>query len=368
MKLSVTQENLSKALSTVGRIVSTRSSLPVLGNVLLATDANRLKLSATNLEIGINYWVGSKVDQEGSVTVPARLLTEFVTSLPAGNIELSASEANLTIKTPHFDSMVNGISAEEFPLIPEVKSEPVITISSAVFREAAARVVVAASLDENRPVFAGVYMHTEDDNLVIVATDTYRLAEHRLPLPNAPKESISMIVPARTIQEVVRILADLDGDVEIYLTENQVMFRAGSVEVVSRLIEGTFPNYKQIIPDKEETSATLPTAEFTRITKIASLFARENAGSVRISIQAEGEISVISSAAQIGENNSTAECDVAGDDGEIALNARYLLDALSVVKAKQMRFAISGKLNPCVITAEGDELGEYLHIIMPLRT
>lgn len=368
MKLSVTQENLAKALSTVGRVVSTRSSLPVLGNVLLATDANRLKLSVTNLEIGINYWVGCKAEQEGSVTVPARLLTEFVTSLPAGNIELTASEANLTIKTPHFDSMVNGISAEEFPLIPEVKSDPVIKLSAEVFREAAARVVVAASIDENRPVFAGVYLNTEENELVIVATDTYRLAEQRLPLGASLKTPVSMIVPARTIQELVRILADIEGEVEVYLTDNQVMFRAGNVEVVSRLIEGKFPDYSQIIPDKEDTAATLPTAEFNRITKIASLFARENAGSVRIAIQAEGEISVTSSAAQIGENNSSAECRVAGDDGEISLNARYLLDALAVVKTKELRFAISGKLNPCVITPEGDESGEYFHIIMPLRT
>lgn len=368
MKLSVTQENLSKALSTVGRIVSARSSLPVLSNVLLSTDASRLRLSVTNLEIGINYWVGCKVEQEGAVTVPARLVTEFVTSLPGGNIELSASETNLNLKTPHFDSMINGISADEFPLIPEVTTKPVITLPVDLMHEVVAQVVVAASLDENRPVLAGVHIRSDEKTLVLVATDSYRLAERHITLPSKLKEELSVIVPARTMQELVRILGDNEGEVEIYTTDNQIMFRVGSVELTSRLIEGQFPNYKQIIPEQEDTAATLSTAEFTRITKIASLFARENAGSVRISVQAEGEISVTSSAAQIGENNSSAECEVAGDDGDISLNARYLLDAMSVIKTKEVRFAISGKLNPCVITPVGEDTEEYLHIIMPLRT
>jgi DNA polymerase-3 subunit beta len=367
MKFSVTQENLAKAVTTTGRIVSSRSSLPVLSNILLSTDTNRLRLAATNLEIGITCWIGCKVEQEGAVTVPARLLSEFVSSLPPGNLDVSASEANTTITTPHYNSNINGISAEEFPLIPEVKTDPIITLAASELRQAIAEVVVAASLDESRPVLAGVYLYTEEDNLVLVATDSYRLAERAIKLPQKGTD-FAVIVPARTMQELVRVLADHEGDVNLFIADNQIMFQLENVELVSRLIEGQFPNYRQIIPAEEKTVATLATAELSRITKMANLFARENASSIRVEVQAEGEIRVMSSASQVGENTSSANCVVAGDDGEISLNARYLSDALAVITTKEVSLAMSGKLNACVLRPEGDEADDYLHIIMPLRT
>lgn len=369
MRLSLTQENLSRALTAVGRIVSTRSSLPVLSNVLIAADTNRLRLSATNLEIGINYWVGCKVDDGGSLTVPARLFNEFVSSLPSGTIELSATDTNLTVKSPHYESRINGISADEFPLIPEITTKAVLTLPATIFRDALVQVVAAASLDEARPVLAGVFLSINDEQLVVVATDSYRLAEKRLKLADAPKTEFAVIVPARTMLELVRLLGEAEGDVEIFLEENQIMFRLDNVELVSRLIEGNFPNYQQIIPDHAETSFEIDTAEFSRITKVASLFARENAGSVRIEIRAEGEVSIVSSDSEIGGNTSSAECVVSGDDGEISLNARYLSDALSVIKSPRVTFAISGKINPCVLTPAGKGVAEdYVHIVMPLRT
>jgi DNA polymerase-3 subunit beta len=369
MRLSLTQENLSRALASVGRVVSTRTSLPVLSNVLLATDGNRLRLSATNLEIGINYWIGSKIEQQGSLTVPARLFAEFVSSLPHGNIELSSVDNVLTVTTPHYESKINGISAEEFPLIPTITSDPVLSLDAGILRDALAQVVVAASADEARPVLAGVYMYTEDDSLYLVATDSYRLAEKRLELEGEPGKSFSVIVPARTMQELIRLLGEADAQVEIYLDENQVMFRIGEIELVSRLIEGQFPNYRQIIPQKAETSFDIDTAEFLRITKVASLFARESAGSIKLEISAEGEVSIMSSDSEVGGNKSSAECDVAGGDGEISLNARYLTDALGVMKSPRVTFAISGKLSACVLSPEGpDVTDDYVHIVMPLRT
>lgn len=369
MRLSLTQENLSRALAAVGRVVSTRSSLPVLSNVLLTADTNRLRLSATNLEIGINYWIGCKVDNGGALTVPARLFNDFVSSLPAGTIELTADDTNLTVKSPHYESKINGISAEEFPLIPQIISDPVLTLPAPLFRDALAQVVVAASLDEARPVLAGVYLSIDNGQLVIVATDSYRLAEKRLTLANAPKTEFAVIVPARTMQELVRLLGDAEDNLELYLDENQIMFRLDNVELVSRLIEGNFPNYQQIIPDHTDTSFEIDTAEFSRITKVASLFARENAGSVRIEIRAEGEVSIVSSDSEVGGNTSSAECEVNGDDGEVSLNARYLSDALAVIKSPRVCFAISGKLNPCVLTPAGKgAANDYVHIVMPLRT
>lgn len=369
MKLSLTQENLAKALNVVGRIVSTRSSLPVLSNVLLSTDANRLKLSATNLEIGINYWVGSKVDEEGSLTVPARLFAEYVSSLPAGKIELSSEDMILSVTSPHYSSNINGISAEEFPLIPEIKSNPVLSLPAVTFRDALQQVVPAASLDEARPVLAGVYMFIDGGSLMLVATDSYRLAEKSLKLSKkASSTKLDVIVPARTMQELGRILNDTESEVNIYVNENQVMFEVDSIELTSRLIEGQYPNYKQIIPSSAETEFEIDLDEFVRVTKVASLFARESAGSVRLEIKEEGKISIVAAASQVGENNSSAEAEVRGEDNEVSLNSRYLLDALGAVKAQKVNFAVSGKLNPCVLRpAEGKD-DDYIHIIMPLRT
>ncbi len=369
MRLSLTQENLSRALGAVGRVVSNRSSLPVLSNVLLATDGNRLRLSATNLEIGINYWIGSKIEDEGSLTVPARLFAEFVASLPHGKIDLQGTETSLTVKTPHYESKINGISADEFPSVPQMTGDAVLQIDSATLREALAQVVVAASVDEARPVLAGVLMFIEEQQLYLAATDSYRLAEKRLDLETAPVSDLKVIVPVRTMQELIRLLSEAEGDVEFYLDENQIMFRVGEVELVSRLIEGQFPPYQQVIPKQATTSFDIDTAEFARITKVASLFARESAGSIKLEIKAEGEVRIVSSDSEVGGNVSSAECDVAGDDGEISLNARYLQDALSVMKSAQVTFAISGKLNACVLSPAGDEANDdYMHLVMPLRT
>lgn len=369
MRLSLTQENLSRALSSVGRAVSARASLPVLSNVLLATDGNRLRLSATNLEIGINYWVGSKVEQQGSLTVPARLFAEFVSSLPHGTIELSGNDTVLTVKTINYESKLNGIMADEFPEIPTVTTDPVVTLPALELKEALAQVVVAASADEARPVLAGVYLYVEDGGLYLVATDSYRLAEKRIELGDGAPEALSVIVPARTMQELARLLGDAAETVEVYLDENQVMFRLGDIELVSRLIEGQFPQYRGIIPEQAESSFEIDVAEFTRITKVASLFARESAGSVKLDIRAEGQVSVMSSDSEVGGNTSMADCEVAGGDAQVSLNARYLTDALSVMKSSRVAFATSGKDKACVLSPAGDgATDDYMHIVMPLRT
>lgn len=367
MKLSLTQENLAKALNVVGRVVSGRSSLPVLSNVLLSTDANRLKLAATNLELGITYRIGCKVEEEGSITVPARLITELIAGLPGGNIELNTNDLSLQVKTSHQSSSINGISADEFPLIPEIKSKPSLSLPSDTFKDALSQVVVAASPDETRPALAGVYLYTEDNYLTIVATDSYRLAEKKVKLKSKPEKAIEVIVPARTIQELVRALGDAKGGINIYFDDNQVMFETDGIELTSRLIEGKFPNYKQIIPTTTESTIEIDSSEFARITKLASLFARENAGSIKVEIKSEGLIEVASTASEVGESLSTAEGAVSGGTAEVSLNAKFLLDALTATNADEVSFSINGKLNPCILQPVGKE-DDYLHIIMPLRT
>lgn len=366
MKVSVTQENLAKALGAVGRMVSTRSSLPVLSNILVATDGGRLKLSVTNLEIGINYWIGAKVESEGAVTVPARLFVEFITSLPGGNIELSINETSLIVAAPHVKSTLNGISAEEFPLIPQIKAAPTLELAADEIKQALAQVVTAASSDEARPVLTGVYVYNEGTKLYLVSTDSYRLAERTLNLKKKPDKDIKVIIPAKTIQELVRLLDNQDI-LSLYVSDNQVMFEINGIQLTSRLIEGQFPDYRQIIPKTSETTVQIETAEIARITKLASLFARENAGSVRLDVKAEGHIDVVANPSQVGENTSSADCEVDGDDGEISLNARYLSDALGVIGTAKLKLSLSGKLNPCVIEPLVEH-GNYVHIIMPLRT
>jgi DNA polymerase-3 subunit beta len=345
--------------------------LPVLSNILLATQSNRLKLAATNLELGITYWLGASVEIDGSLTVPARLLTDFVSSLPSGNLELTQNDLALKVGTAHYESTINGISSDEFPLIPQVKGEPALTLAVEDLREALAMVIGAASLDEARPVLAGIHMYVDDQSLVLVATDSYRLAERSLKLKagQVANEDFSVIVPVRTMQELVRILSDSQGNVHMYTDANQVLFEIDGIELTSRLIEGQFPPYRQIIPTEVETIAELPTSEFVRITKIAHLFAKESAGGIQIKIQAEGRLTMSSNTSQVGENQSVIDCDVQGDDNEVSLNARYLMEALGVMKADTVSFGTSGKLSACVLRPSGNaKVDDFLYIIMPLRT
>ncbi len=371
MKVSVTQENLTRALGAVGRIVSTRTTLPVLGNILIGTDSGRLKLSATNLEIGINYWIGAKIEEEGALTVPARLFSDFITSLPAeNNINLSADGAVLHVQTTHFQSTINGISAEEFPLIPQLKAKPALKLPVEDLREAISQTAIVASPDEARPVLTGVYVYIEESNLVMAATDSYRLAEKKLKVAKGGSD-FKAIVPARTLMELGRVLGEVTGEVEVLVEENQVMFKIEGMELTSRLVEGQFPNYRQIIPaaGQNDTSFEIETDEFGRLAKVAGLFARESAGSIRLEVKGqESLVNVISTTSQVGENTSSAECDTKGPDAEIALNSRYLTEALGAIRSDDVKFVISGKLNPCVIRPVGKGAADYTHIIMPLRT
>lgn len=367
MKVSLTQENLHKALASVSRVVGSRTTLPVLANVLLKTDANRLKLSTTNLEMGINYWIGAKVEAEGSLTVPARLLGEYVASLPSDTIQLGVDKQALKITANHYQSVINGIDPEEFPTIPNIVAEPLLTVASDTFRNALSQVVLVASSDDARPVLNGIYLYTEKDELYIVATDSYRLAERKIKLTNPPKDDIKVIVPARTMQELLRMLGDTTSQLEVVVDENQVMFRFESVELISRLIDGQFPNYRQLIPESTPTFFKIDTSEFINIAKVASLFARENAGSVTLTLDtAKSLVRIRSIASQVGENTSEATVETSGEDAEVALNCRYILDALSVVKTPQVTFGVTGKINPCLLRPVGEE--NYLHVIMPLRS
>lgn len=363
MQVSITQENLHKALSNVSRVVGSKTTLPVLGNVLLKTQDNRLKLAATNLEIGVTYWIGAKVEVDGDITIPAKLLSEYIANLPSGNVDIKVEKASAEIKSKSFQSKINGIDADEFPSIPEVDGNVQLEIPTDVFKTSMSQVVGVASSDDSRPVLTGVYLHTNEGKLYAVATDSYRLAEKEV---MEFEGECSVIIPARTISELLRMIDDESAKtVSVAIDENQISFRFGDVELVSRLIDGQFPNYRQLIPEEVPTVATVATKELRNITKITSLFARENAGSVTLNVGG-GHISMRSIASQVGENNSEIDAEVVGDDIEVSLNGRYIQDALSVVNADTIEVGLTGKVNPCMIKPVGDD--SYLHIVMPLRS
>ncbi|HEV2412519.1 MAG TPA: DNA polymerase III subunit beta [Candidatus Saccharimonadales bacterium] len=364
MRLQVTQENLSKALSVVARIASGKTPLPILNNVLLKTEQNRLLLAATNLELAVTEYVGGKIEEEGSLTVPARLMTELVSNLPKGNVELISDQHKLHVKTTNYNATINGMVADEFPSLPSVSNQNKITLPAHITKRAIQQTVLVVSGDDTRPVLTGVYAHTHNGKLYFAATDGYRLAERQLVESSAQLQSI---IPADTLQEVLRVLTDDIEEVEFWFDETQVRIRIGEIDIVSRLIDGTFPDYRQLIPDTNETSAVLDKEELVRITKIASLFARDSGGSITIEVdETTKTVSIHSVASQVGENDANIEAEVTGS-GRLTLNSRYVLEALGCIDEKSVKFAFNGKLSPCVLTAATKQV-DYKHIVMPLKS
>ncbi len=368
MKLTVTQENLNKALQNVSRIASAKTPLPILNNIILKTSKNRLLLAATNLEIAITHYIGAKVDSEGSLTIPARLFSEFISNLPKGNIELETKEQHLTIKLDHYTSTIHGLSAEEFPELPAIDEAKTtrIALPIALFKRAVNQTILASSHDTTRPMLTGAYLHTQGSELYLAATDGYRLAERKL-LKLAQPSSISAIIPVSSLQELVRILPDDQEEIIILVDENQARFRLQDIELTSKLIEANFVDYRQLIPKSSDITVVVDKDEFGRITKVASLFARESAGGITIKTNPDTQtVSIHSIASQLGENISEADAQV-NVEGSVTLNSRYLLEALACIDSKEINFSFSGKLAPCVLQAASNS-DEYQHIIMPLKS
>jgi len=372
VKLSCQQDNLSKGLAVVSRAVSTRSTMPILSNVLMATDGPRLRLSATNLELSINCWIEAEIEQEGRVAVPARLLQEFVNSLPSAPVQMELNLANRVVKMRclRTDGNIRGVSADEFPSIPTVEGGTVFRQPAHLLKEMINQVAIAAATDDSRPIFTGV-LTTIGQSITMVAADGFRLGVRSTPLENGPDEDITLIIPARSLQELARILPDGKGQdeiVEIAQTpnKNQVMFRTASVELVSRLIEGQFPNYKQIMPKEAKTTVVVPTSEFLNASKTASFFARDSANIVRLHME-PGELTVRAESTELGDNESRIDAVVEGEQSaDIAFNAKYLTDALNVVEAEQTRLEIVSPGSPGVIKPVDST--DYVHIIMPMAT
>lgn len=366
MELTVTQENLARALASVSRVASSKAQLPILNNILLRTDGSRLLVAATNLELAATHYIGAKVASHGSITVPARLVSEFVASLPKDTVELKVKGDQLTVTSGRYTSVINGVIADEFPELPTIDESSSIqySITPEDFKKAVGQTVITASNDSTRPVLTGVYWHSHEGHLYLVATDGYRLAERRLVETTS---EVAAIVPTQTLQEVLRTLTDTVDEVEILFDETQVRFRIGEAEIVSRLIDGNFPNYRTLIPTETAITGVIKKDDFVRITKVAGLFARESGGGITLTLDAEKHsLSIHSIASELGENTSEAEAEVT-NDGVITLNSRYLSDALSVIEGDTISFSFNGKMSASLLRATGDN-PNYLHIIMPLKS
>lgn len=373
MRVSCLQENLAKGLSVVGRAVATRSTLPVLSNVMLSTDNGRLKLSATDLEIGINCWIGAKVEEDGATTVPARSFIDLINSLPSERIdmELVVRTQTLNLKCARYEANLKGIDAQEFPLIPSAEEgEGQITLEPTAFRRMIEQVVLAAATDESRPILTGVLAKFEGNRLTLAAADGFRLSVRTAELP-AEVEPASVIIPARALAELARIGTD-EEDITLVITptRNQVLFHAPNVDLVSQLIEGNFPDYQQIIPKGSSTRTVLNTNSFLRACKTANIFARDAANIARLQIVpggelAPGHVTIAATSAELGDNVGEIDASIEGDAVEIAFNVKYLIDVLSVMDSAQVVLETTTSSSPGVIKPVGDV--DFVHVIMPMH-
>ncbi|HEY31943.1 MAG TPA: DNA polymerase III subunit beta [Dehalococcoidia bacterium] len=374
MRLSCLQENLNRGLSVVGRAVATRTTLPITNNVFLATDESRLKLVATNLEMAISHWIGAKVETEGEITVPARLLTEFVASLPSDRVDLSLASGSKVVELScaRFEARISGVDAKDFPPIPKVDEGINTKVEVESLRQAINQVVFAVASEESRPVLTGVDAQFEDDLLTLAAADGFRLAVYKLPLSTPVDEKIEVIIPGRTLAELSRLIGDDEEVIDITVNPNksQILFQMKNTQLVSQLVQGTFPQYSQLIPQSYNTKVMVDVAEFLRATRTASIFARDGSGIVRLVATpgsgelAAGKITVSARSEELGDDVGEIDATVEGEEAKIAFNGKYLTDVLSVLREPQVTLETTNPSSPGVIRPVG--VDNYTHVVMPM--
>lgn len=374
MKVTCLQENLARGLSIVARAVAPRSTLPVLGNVLVATDNGRLRLSATNLEMGISYWIGAKIEEEGSTTVPARTFVDLVNTLPNDTVamELTIRNQTLNVRCGAFNNDIKCIDSQDFPPLPPSDLDDGLALDAEDLRAMIHQVTFAASMDDARPVLTGVLVEVEDKALTMAAADGFRLSVRSAQLGSSAPGQISAIIPARALSELARVLGANDETVTMSLPPNrgQVIFRAKDVELVSQLIDGTFPDYRSIIPNSFSSRSVLSTNAFLKACKAADIFAREAAHSARLRITPgsdlePGTVEISATAAETGSNETTVDATIEGDAVEIAFNVRFLVDVLGAVDTPNVALETSSASSPGVVRPVGRD--DFLHVIMPMH-
>lgn len=374
MKVSVLQENLAHGLNIVSRAVSTRSTLPVLSNVLVATDEGRLRLSATNLEMGITYWTGAKIEEEGSITVPARTFAEMVNTLTDQQVDMSLSirTQTLNIRSGSSTTDLKGIDAQEFPPMPVADISDGIQINIADLKEMIQQVVFAASTDEARPILTGVLVTVQGNIITMASADGFRLSVRKADLSSSISRPVSAVIPAKALGELARIMTDGEQAVTMLLPpgRGQVIFRLKDIELVSQLIEGTFPDYEQIIPRSYQTRSVLSTSAFLKACKQAEIFAREGSHIARLNIMPGGElqpgtVEISGQSEETGSNQTVVDASIEGQPLLVAFNVRFLREVLDVLRTPDVALETTADTAPGVIRPVGDD--NYLHVIMPMH-
>jgi DNA polymerase III subunit beta len=371
MKVSCSQEDLSKGLAVVGRAVATRAVMPITNNVLIATEGSRLRLAATNLEIAISCWIPATIEKEGTVTIPARLVTDFVNSLPSGRIDMALSprSKSVELRCARHEAHISGLDPADFPAIPKITDGMTVKMKPGDLRLAINQVVFAAASEESRPVLTGVHAEFEGEQLTLAAADGFRLAVRKVSLAKHVDTKTAIIIPARSLNELTRLISEQEEPLELIVNsqKSQVMFRLRNVEMVSQLIQGTFPNYSQLIPKSHSTRAVVKLSEFLRATKSASIFARDGSGIVRLQIMprdGKGKIAISARAEEIGDNIGEVDAAVDGEEAKIAFNSKYLMDVLGVLTKDEVALETTTSSSPGVIRPVGDE--SYIHVVMPM--
>jgi DNA polymerase III subunit beta len=373
VKLSCLQENLNWGLGIVGRAVATRTTLPITNNIMLETDQSRLKLIATNLEMAITCWLGAKIEEEGTITVPAKLLTEFINSLPKDKVDMSMTPKSkaLSVRCARYEARISGMDSKDFPPIPTVDQGVNTSIDVEVLRQAITQVVFAAASEESRPVLTGIDAKFDGSLLTLAAADGFRLAVYKVTLAKPVSQKIEVIIPAKTLAELNRLMADQEDPVEVTVNPNksQILFKLKNIELVSQLIQGNFPQYEQLIPTSSGTKATVDVAEFLRATRTAAIFARDGTGIVRLIIAPGGELTpgkmtISARSEEIGDDQGEIDAIVQGNEAKIAFNGKYLTDVLNVLKEAQVMLETTSPSSPGVIKPVGTD--NYIHVVMPM--
>jgi DNA polymerase-3 subunit beta len=366
MKFDLLTQNLQQKLAFLNKAISSKNQLPILQNILIETQEKTIKLSSTDLEIGIEEICPATIVESGKTTIPARLFTELISSLSDESITMHLQDSKLEVITKRTKSVFQTASSDEFPRLYEVKGERLATLSGKDIKKEFSSVIFSASQDTTRPALSGVLVRKEAQGFLLVATDGYRLSlRHYKVSESTTGESVSFIIPARVFRELLAMKEE-DNDIRMFISkeQNQVIFEQAETVLIGRLIEAEFPNYEKIIPSDFSVSVSFDREELLKAVKICSIFARDSANIIKLSL-VKDHITVSSGASAVGENTVEVESELNGEENEIAFNARYLLDILGNVEEKEMTFDMIGPLNPGVFKVKNDE--SFLHLIMPIR-
>lgn len=375
MKLLILQEKLKEGLNIIERVSSKSLTLPILNNILLSTEKNFLNLAATDLEIGINWWALTKIEKEGKITVPSRLFFNFINLLPNKKINLEIKNNNLYIECENYKTQIKGISAEEFPIIPKVSEGETVSLKGSTFCQSLSQIVDIAVSSATKPEISGVNFSFEKNLVTIAATDSFRLGEKKIFFKNDYpfEKGYSLILPQKTVKEIINVFGEKEGELKIYFSPNQVMFECllaetphPQIQIVSRLIEGEYPNYQEIIPKKYTTQLKMDKSEFLNQIKTASLFSGKiNEIKIKISPK-ENKIDIFSQSPEIGEYQSSIAAKIKGEPINISFNHRFLLDGLLNIKSSEVIFELNDESGPGVLKPVGDE--SYIYVVMPIKT